>query len=153
MEMAAGGSPDWQEARAVAAQARALRERVVPLAQADSEAYAEVLATLELQPRGFTSERDFALGVALDRAAELPLAIAEAAADVTELAAHAAFSCAVKVRGEVLTAAVLSEAAVRAAAGLVEINLATAEGDGRVERGRSAAAAAAAALRHVGGTV
>jgi formiminotetrahydrofolate cyclodeaminase len=151
--MAAVSSPDWQEARAIAAQARALRERVVPLAQADSEAYAEVLATLELPPVGSSSDRDFALGVALDRAAELPLRIGETAADVTELAGHAVFSCDVKVRGEVLTAAVLSEAAVRAAAGLVEINLATAAGDERLERGRLAATAAAAALRHIEGAV
>jgi methenyltetrahydrofolate cyclohydrolase len=111
-----------------------------------------VLAALQLSGRGRASERDFALGVALDRAAELPLAIAEAAADVTELSAHAAFSCDVKVRGEVLTAAVLAEAAVRAAAWLVEINLATAEGDERLARARAAAAAAAAALRQVEGT-
>lgn len=150
--MAAVSSPGWQEARAVTAQARALRERVVPLAQADSEAYAEVLA-LQLPANGPTPERDFALGVALDRAAELPLAIAETAADVTELTAHAATSCDVRVRGEVLTAAVLSEAAVRAAAGLVEINLSMAAGDERMARGREAAAAAAAALRHVEGTI
>jgi len=151
--MAAASSPEWQGAPAIAAQANSLRARVVPLAQADSEAYAEVLATLELPALGPTSERDFALGVALDRAAALPLAIAEAAADVTELTAHAASSCNVKVRGEVLTAAVLSEAAVRAAVGLVEINLATAEGDVRLEQGRAAATAAAAALRHVEGIV
>ena len=146
-------SPGWEGARGVVAQARALRERVVPLAQADSEAYAEVLAVLQLPAGGRAEERDFALGAALDRAAELPLAIAEAAADVTELSAHAAFSCDVKVRGEVLTAAILAESAVRAAAGLVEINLATAEGDERLERGRAASAAAAAALRQVEGTV
>lgn len=146
-------SPGWEGARGAVAQARSLRERVIPLAQADSEAYAEVLAVLQLPAPGRAEQRDFALGAALDRAAELPLAIAEAAADVTELSAHAAFSCDVKVRGEVLTAAVLGEAAVRAAAGLVEINLATAEGDARLARGRAAAQAAAAALRHVEGTV
>jgi formiminotetrahydrofolate cyclodeaminase len=151
--MAAVSSPAWGEARGAAAQARALRQRSLPLAQADSEAYAEVLAVLELPAGGTAAERDFALGVALDRAAELPLAIAEAAADVAGLAALAAFACHVRVRGEVLTAAVLAEAAVRAAAGLVEINLATSEGDARVERARDAATAAAAALRHVEGTV
>jgi methenyltetrahydrofolate cyclohydrolase len=151
--MTAVSSPGWQEARGVAAQARALRARVVPLAQADSEAYAEVLAVLQLPEGGHAKERDFALGVALDRAAELPLAIAEAAADVVELSSHAVVSCDVKVRGEVLTAAVLGEAAVRAAAGLVAINLTTAEGDVRLARARAAAAAAAAALRHVEGTV
>jgi methenyltetrahydrofolate cyclohydrolase len=151
--MVAVSSPEWEGARGVAAQARALRDRVVPLAQADSEAYAEVLSVLQLPEGGRTEERDFALGAALDRAAELPLAIADTAADVAELSAHAAFSCNVKVRGEVLTAAILAEAAVRAAAGLVEINLSTAEGDERLQRGRAAAAAAAAALRHVEGTV
>jgi methenyltetrahydrofolate cyclohydrolase len=151
--MTAVSSPDWRDAPGVAAQARVLRERVVPLAQADSEAYAEVLAVLQLPERGPAEERDFALGVALDRAAELPLAIAEVAADVVELSSHAACSCDAKVRGEALTAAVLGDAAVRAAAGLVEINLATAEGDARLARAREAAAAAAAALRNAQETV
>ncbi len=147
--MAAVTSREWEGARGVAAQARALRERVVPLAQADSEAYAQVLAVLEQPSREPDAKRDFALGAALDRAAELPLAIGETAADVTELSAHTAGSCTGTVRGEVLTAAVLSESVVRAALGLVEMNLATAEGDARLERARAAAVAAAAALRRV----
>jgi formiminotetrahydrofolate cyclodeaminase len=41
------------------------------------------------------------------------------------------------IRGDAAAAALLSEAAVRATANLVEVNLATREGDERVERARA----------------
>jgi formiminotetrahydrofolate cyclodeaminase len=149
VEMAAGASREWEGARGVAAQAAALRARLVPLAQADAEAYATVVTALERSADHPDERRDFALGRALDRAAQLPLAIAEAAADVTELSAHVAGSCSGRVRGEVLAAGVLSEAVVRAAVALVEINLATAAGDERLEEAQAVATAAAAARRRV----
>lgn len=151
--MAAAGSDEWPGAAGVAAQAAALRARLVPLAQADAEAYAKAVAALEPSRRPSDERRDYALGVALARAAELPLAIAEASCDVVELAAHAAGSCAGRVRGEVLVAAVLADAVVRAAAGLVQINLSTVAGDDRLERSRAVAAASADALRRVEATV
>jgi len=40
------------------------------------------------------------------------------------------------LRGDAVTAALLAEAAVRATANLVEINLGTREGDARLERAR-----------------
>jgi methenyltetrahydrofolate cyclohydrolase len=151
--MAAACSDDWPGAPGVAAQAAALRARLVPLAQADAEAYAQVVAALEPSQRPPDERRDHALGVALTRAAQLPLAIAEAAGDVVELAAHTAGSCAGRVRGEVLVAAVLADAVVRAAAALVQINLSTVAGDERLERSRAASAASADALRRVEGSV
>ena len=63
------------------------------------------------------------------QAAEVPLAIAEAAADVAELAALAAAEGSPHLRPDATAATALAEAAVRAAAHLVEINLATVAGD------------------------
>lgn len=148
--MAARTSPDWQDAAGVAAQAQALRARVVPLALADSDAYAEALDALRLPPDPADPERGSVLAAALGRACDLPLEIAEAAADTAELAAYAAEHCAVTVRGEVLVAAALAEAAVRAAVRLVEINLATTDGDPRLRRAQSVARAAAEALHRTG---
>ncbi|HWN23273.1 MAG TPA: cyclodeaminase/cyclohydrolase family protein, partial [Gaiellaceae bacterium] len=81
------------------------------------------------------------------RAAELPLAIAEAAADTVVLAAYSAEECVGSVRGDVLAAAVLAESAVRVAVHLVEINLATSERDPRVLQARAVAVHAAEASR------
>ena len=139
--MAARSSPDWDEGGGVAAQAQALRARVTPLALADSEAYATVLDALSAgDGRGD-------LPTALRRASELPLAIAEAAADTATLAAHAAGGCDASVRGEALVAVALAEAAARAGARLVEINLAAASHDPHHERARRALQEAAAALQ------
>ena len=44
--MVARGSPQWDESRGVAAQARRLRSRLVPLARADAEAFGAALAAL-----------------------------------------------------------------------------------------------------------
>lgn len=145
--MTARSSPDWEGAGGVIAQARVVRTRLMSLALADSEAYARVLEALRPADDLAADERDIRLGFALGRAAALPLAIAEAAADAVELAAHAAEECAGSVRGDVLAAAVLAEAAVRVAVHLVEINLATADDDPRVLEVRAVAAYAGQVAR------
>lgn len=145
--MAARTSPDWDESSGVAAQAEALRARVAPLALADSEAYAEVLDALAFTGVGRRPD----LAAALRRASEVPVAIAEAAADTATLAAHTAPRCKDSVRGEALVAVALAEAAARAAARLVEINLAAGTNDPHHERARRALEEAAAALRQSGG--
>jgi methenyltetrahydrofolate cyclohydrolase len=147
VEMAARASQDdWQEAGGTAAQAAALRARLDLLCQADAEALEEALTRLEEKSSG-----DQVLGEALGRAAEVPLRIAEAATDVAELAAHAAREVRAEVRADAGAAAVLAEAAARTGAKLVEVNLATLEGDERLERARKLAEAssraAARALR------
>jgi formiminotetrahydrofolate cyclodeaminase len=119
-------SRDWEEAPGIAAQAAALGDR----------------AAME-QLRA--PERDAALGRALRRAAEVPLSIAEAAADVAALAALAARDGADSVRGDAWAAATLSEAASVAAARLVQINLATRPDDELSTRADMAARAATAA--------
>lgn len=146
--MTARSSPDWEGAGGVVAQATVVRTRLMSLALADSEAYASVLDALQPEGDMVGDERDIRLGFALARAAALPLAIAEAAADAVELAAHAAEECVGSVRGEVLAAAVLAEAAVHVAVHLVEINLgSTGEDDPRVLEIRAIAAHAAQASR------
>ena len=86
-------------------------------------------------PTGTPEQRDFALGLALLRAAEVPLRIAEAAADVAELAAaRRRPRASPHLRPDATAAAALAEAATRAATHLVEINLATVPGDRHSER-------------------
>jgi formiminotetrahydrofolate cyclodeaminase len=142
---AARRTADWDDGKAVAAQAQALRSRVERLAEANEEAYLEALALIE----GAHGDggRDEALGKALDTAADLPLAIAECAYDVVLLGAEAAQHT---VRGgaeDACAAAGLAEAAARAAAGLVAVNLISLPGDERVEQARKLAEAATDAAR------
>jgi methenyltetrahydrofolate cyclohydrolase len=126
----------WEDAGGAIAQAEALRTRVLPLADEDAEVYESVLEALRLPPDIGPDRRDEAIGAALSRAADVPLAIAEAALDVATLAAELAERGNPNLRGDAVTAALLAEAAVRASANLVEINLGTREGDERIERAR-----------------
>lgn len=138
VEMAAQFSTKhWDDADAAAARARELRERAAPLAQADAEAYEAVIAA-----RGEPGYYE-----ALSRAADVPLAIVEAAADVAELAAELAAQGNPNLRGDAVTAVLLAEASARAAANLVEINLAERDGDRRIDRAQELASAAGAAAR------
>lgn len=125
---------------AAAAQAESLRMRAERLAQADAEAYAA--AARRLHGR---DGRDAELGRALDEAAAVPLQIAETAADVAELSAALMERVPADTRPDLAGAALLAAGAARTAAHLVEVNLAVAAGDERLERARGAADAAAAA--------
>lgn len=140
-------STDWPEARSTLAQADRLRRRTAPLAQSDADAYLEALAALHL-PKQLESEvRDMALGQVLARAAEIPLVIAEAGADVTCLAALAADRGAPEHRAEAVAAALLAEAGTHVAAYLVATNLIVTPNDERVLRARAVAAVASNAAR------
>lgn len=143
--MVAHAATGWGDAPGVAAQARALSARLVPLASADASAFARVVA-LRADPHA--DERD--LGPALERAAELPLAIADAAAAAAELAALAAGWAVGYEKADAIAAAALAEGATRAAAALVHANLTTLPGDARAARAdelvRTAAAARASAV-------
>lgn len=129
---------------AAAAQAESLRARARPLAAADAEAYAAAAARLASREGD-----DFALGRALEDAADVLLEIADAAADVAELAALVADRCRPALRPDAAAAAMLAEASARAAAHLVEVNLAVEQDDQRSRRCRAAVDAAAAALERV----
>jgi formiminotetrahydrofolate cyclodeaminase len=126
----------WEDAAGAVAQAEALKARLLPLAEEDARVYESVLLALRM-PREVEEEvRDAAIGDALSRAADVPMAIAEASLDVATLAAELAERGNPNLNGDAATAVFLAEAAVRASANLVEINLATREGDERLERAR-----------------
>jgi formiminotetrahydrofolate cyclodeaminase len=135
----------WPEASGAVAQADALRLRAGPLAQADAEAYAAALAAL--RPATASSRAPQRVGDALAEAAAVPLRVAEAGADVAELAALTAEKGDPDLRGEALAAALLAAAATETGARLVEINLATTEADERVGHARELGARARAAAR------
>jgi glutamate formiminotransferase/formiminotetrahydrofolate cyclodeaminase len=126
----------WSEAAAAVAQAESLRARATALAQENADALEAFLAERAPNPAQPTETRDFRLGRALLRAADVPLLIAETACDVTLLAAHVASRCNGDVRPDAASAALLAQGAAAAAAHLVEVNLATAPDDARVVRAR-----------------
>jgi methenyltetrahydrofolate cyclohydrolase len=135
------GTDEWPEAPGAAAQAKRLRERLVPLAREDAEAYQAAVA--QLKERG----DDFALGEALARAADIPLEIAEHAENVAELAAEAAAHVNGDVRADASAAAALALGAAWAAAKLVEVNLAMREDDPRIARAQKIASGATRTAR------
>ena len=131
----------WPEARGVAAQARALLARTAPLVEADAEAWHEALSALAERPAAEELEEK------LTRAAQVPLSIADTAADVAALAALAAERGDGTYRGDAAAAAVLAEAGARAAAKLVAVNLTITDDDARLLRARLAEEAAGDAAR------
>lgn len=139
VEMGARRSSSWDEAAGVAAQARSIRRRTVPLVQADADAYSaslEALAAVDETPGG---GRDEAIADALAGAADVALAIARAGTDAAYLAELVADRGEPSGRDDAQAAAILAEAGTRVAAALVAANLVTAEGD---ERGSAAASCA-----------
>jgi formiminotetrahydrofolate cyclodeaminase len=133
-----------------AAQGLALAGRLTKLASLDADVFAVALGALkeaterrEVNEAGSDS-RDFQLGRTLQQAAAVPLAIAEAAADVALLAAEVARSGESELREDAAAAAMLAEGAARAAAHLVSINLASRPGDETAARAAAAVAARAA---------
>ena len=145
VEMAARNSPDWELRGAAVAQAKVLRERLAELAPLNDEVYEQALASLRL-PQGVDDQsRRTLIGTSLERAAAFPLAIAEAASNVAELAAVVAEDGDPTVRADATAAAMLALGATRAAAHLVEINLGVLEHDERLLRATRLAADAAAA--------
>lgn len=137
-------SPSWPEAAGVTAQAASLRTRLIGLAEEDVRAYAAALEALAAA-RESGGARDHLLGVALEGAADVPLRIAGACADVTALGAQAVFSGKSELRPDATAAVLLAEGACRSAARLVEANLATLPGDARRAEALVCAAEAAQA--------
>lgn len=123
-------------AAAIADQADELRRQAAPLADEDAAAYGEVLRALRL-PRDDPEARRRRIHQALSRAADVPLAIADAGQEVQQLAARLAQDGNPNLAGDAVTAAWLAGGATRAAANLAELNLAQAGiDDGRRQRAR-----------------
>ena len=111
------------QASQLAAQARGLLRRAAPLAQADADAYADVLIALRAPGHTDVRQREEQVSAALARASEVPLEVAELGDRVAALAADVADRGNPAVRGDALAAAQLAAAAARTAAALVQINL------------------------------
>jgi formiminotetrahydrofolate cyclodeaminase len=138
----------WADAGGVAAQARKLQARCAPLAQQDADVWKDALEALHGNGGGGAGSRDADLEEKLARAAEVPLWIAEAGADVAMLAALTTEMGDGTYRGDAAAAALLAHAGARVAANLVALNLGMREDDLRLARARrSERAAAAAAAR------
>jgi glutamate formiminotransferase/formiminotetrahydrofolate cyclodeaminase len=121
--MAGRQSPGWPDGAAVAADAERLRDRLLALGAEDVQAFAAVLAAFRSSDAGASSK-------ALVHAAEVPLEIAECAADVAELAVRAAADGKRPLRPDAEAAAILAEAAARAAALVVRVNATALPADG-----------------------
>jgi formiminotetrahydrofolate cyclodeaminase len=106
-----------------------LRATALRLADEDAAAYRAVLAA------GPEDKHE-----ALAAAADPPLAVAEAAAEAGMLAREALAEATGPVRGEAQAAVALADAATRAAAQLVELDLEHAQEDPRLARARRLAA-------------
>lgn len=127
----------WPEAGGIAAQALAIRARATELAHRDADAWQRALDSLASVTEGGDPRQDFALEQDLDRAASVPLEIAELGADAAMLAAATAERCEGDYRADAAAAAALAAGGARAAAHLVEVNLAVREGDPRLARARA----------------
>ena len=128
------------QAPQLADESRSLLRRAAPLAQADADAYADVLAALRAPGQPDGRQREERVSAALARASEVPLEVAEIGDRVATLAADIADRGNPAVRGDALAAAQLAAAAVRTAAALVQINLAETPADPRPALAASLAA-------------
>jgi formiminotetrahydrofolate cyclodeaminase len=124
-DIAHASSDGWSDARGVAAQAESLRDRATPLAGLAAQAYEQALGA---------AGGDYELGRAYAEAAEPPLRIAEAAADVAALAALVAEHGDPARRADAVAAGLIAAGCVRAAAELVAVNLTVSAEDERVRR-------------------
>jgi formiminotetrahydrofolate cyclodeaminase len=124
-----------------AAQAAALCRKLTALAEEDARLFKTALAELELR------DDDFKLGRALEQAADAPLRIAEACADVAALASALARGGAPAQQADARSAAALGAGAARAAAVLVEVNLGATGTDERVQLAQRLSEQADAAAR------
>jgi len=146
--MVARASKDhWAEAGGAIGQAETFRARVAPLAQADAEVYTDALTILRRREEVSERYRDQTLRDALERAAEIPVRIVEAGADLACLAALLVENGNPEVRADAVVACVLAEGGARAAAALVETNLGATAEDPRVRHVRSLVEVAADASK------
>jgi methenyltetrahydrofolate cyclohydrolase len=139
------------DATGLVERAAGLRERVAPLARADAVAYGRVLVAQRAREAPY---RDGDVRAALSGAADVPLAVAEAGAEVASIAARLASDGNPNLEGDAVCVVLLADAGVRAALRLVEINLSSEPGeDRRLERARELVETAASARRSAEGEV
>jgi|GEM_PF-6791756 len=149
----------WIEAGGAIAHAESLRMQAQALIDRDAGAYRDASAALlqdersarrgvaapaAATPAPAPADRQRLVGEAVIHAADLSLAIADAASETAQLAAEVARRCPSSLRPDALTAVVLAESAACAAARLVEVNRRLPADD---PRRAASCAAAEAALR------
>jgi len=123
------------DASGLAERADASRRRVAPLATADAESYGRVLDAYRLPREPDPETRRERIRDALSGAADVPLAVAEVGSEVAGIAARLVEEGNPNLEGDTMTAVLLADAGVRAAAALAEINLSSANmEDGRLGR-------------------
>lgn len=163
-KVARGSRATWIEAGGAIAHAESLRMQAQALIERDAEAYREASSARLRHERSARygvagpalvsaapapAERERLAGEALTHAADLSLAIADAASEIAQLAAVVARNCPSSLRPDALTAVVLAEAAACGAARLVEDNRRLAADDPRRAASAEAAEAALEARRRV----
>jgi len=125
VEMAAGLSTDQvADATGVGATAGGIRRRALTLADEDAAAYRRVLDSYRLSREGDHDARRGAIREALEGATAVPLEIAGLAADVAGLGDRLVADGNPNLEGDAAAAVLLARAAARAAARLVDINVA-----------------------------
>ena len=118
--MVARGTRRWPDGQAVADRAARLRERLVELSEADGRAVAGLLDISREPP---AVDRADKLALALLAASKPPVEIADAAAEIVELAADAAANGTRVMQADAAAAAVLARAATSSAVLIVKTNL------------------------------
>jgi methenyltetrahydrofolate cyclohydrolase len=133
-------------------EAERVRRRSERLADEDAEAYRAVLAAYTAARSGATTKAHEQIAAALDGAARVPLEMASLAAETAVLGARLALEGNPRLRGDATTAVLLSEAAARSAAHLVQVDVDEGDGDPALVREAEghvrAASDAVASLRH-----
>ena len=144
----------WDDAPGIAAQALTLQDRASSLTHIDAQAWDDALAALReaadpTESEGNGARSDLDLERKLERAAAIPLEIAELGADAAVLAAYAGEEGDLAYRADAAAAAALAAGGARAAAHLVEVNLGIRPGDERLARARASEKAATEAAERL----
>lgn len=157
-KVARGARATWIEAGGAIAHAESLRMQAQALIERDAAAFRDASSALlqgertarrgvampaAATPATEPADRERLAEEAMIHAADLSLAIADAASQIAQLAAQVARRCPPSLRPDAVTAVVLAEAAACAAARLVEVNRRLPADDPR----RTASTAAAQAAR------
>jgi formiminotetrahydrofolate cyclodeaminase len=157
-KVARASRTSWIEAGGAIAHAEALRIQSQALIDRDAQSYGATSAVLldeeRSARRGVVSsaatatspqEHERLVDEALTHAADVALAIADAANEIVALAAEVARCCPPSLRPDALTAVALAEGAANGAARLVDVNRLLPANDQRRELARGLAGAAAQA--------
>lgn len=139
VEMAARYSRDLlDDGDRIIEEAERLRRRAAELSDIDALAYARVIAASSSSADEDRARRREETRLALHEASEVPLEIAHIGAETAKLAARLVNEGKRSLRGDAAAALFLAEAATRAAAHLVSVNVETGGGDRQLVRGAEA---------------